>query len=144
MIMTSDAPVPNLADIKGRFSASWDTASKVSAPPEIERAPLPCPPGFTIWRIKGTGGCTMLPQLLPHAPVRVRRKYAARVVANLTGRCPLCSATVWIDTDAPDPERSPAAWRLLDVTLGVNHFPQCSGTFTNADKRFFDPRAVQQ
>jgi hypothetical protein len=138
----ADSPPPNLADAKARFSQSWDIASKVSAPPELEQAPLPCPPGFVVWRIKGSKAVTMLPQLLPHAPVRVRRKYAARVISTLTGRCPLCGGVAWIDTDAPDPETHPAGWARLDVTVGVVHTHACSGTFLEKDRRFFDERAI--
>jgi hypothetical protein len=41
----------NLTDIRAAFAASWDTTS--NAPPEIEQAPLPAPPGFVVWRIVG-------------------------------------------------------------------------------------------
>jgi hypothetical protein len=34
---------------------------------EIEQVARPAPPGFVVWRIVGTQGCTVLPALLPHA-----------------------------------------------------------------------------
>ena len=109
------------------------------------RAPVPVPPGFTAWRVKGTRGVTVLPAVLPHAPVRIRRAYSARILANLIGTCPLCGGTAWIDTNAPDPERNPAGWARLTITFGVQHAPGCwAAEFSEADKRFFDLRAVHQ
>jgi hypothetical protein len=92
------------ADVKARFSASWSEASQAAAEaaetetePRLEQAPMPCPPGYVIWRIRGTQGRTMMPQLLPHPPPRVCRNYLARVISNLTGTCPICRQTAWID-----------------------------------------------
>lgn len=81
----------------------------------------------------------MLPALRPLAPVEVRRRYVARVVANATGRCPLCEgvAGVWID-----PTRTPAAWSVLPVTFQVLHATQCPAQFETRDRKWFDPRAV--
>ena len=82
----------------------------------------PSPAGFTVWRIKGTIGCTMLPALLP--------------------RCPLCSATAWLSTDA-DAEHSPVGWALNEITVGVLHSPEREALFKDRSK-WFDPRAVKQ
>ena len=99
-----DQPIPpradNLADIRARFARSWEGAS--SGRPEIEQTPVPTPPGFVAWRIKGTSSITVLPQLLPHAPFRVRVAYGARVISNLTGTCPLCTASAQSARVLPD------------------------------------------
>ena len=144
--MPSSSPIPppadsptTHADIRAAFVRSWDSAASVS--PEIEQAPLPCPPGYVAWRVKGTTAVTMLPQLLPHAPVRVRRAYNARVLSNLVGRCPLCGAVASINAD---PETHPAGWSKLDITIGISHLSLCSGTFLETDRRYFDSRAVSR
>jgi hypothetical protein len=103
----------SLAEAKARFAASWDLATLQVA--EIEQVALPSPPGFVVWRIVGTRGCILMPALLPHAPFGIRRAYTSRVVANLTGVCPICQQTAWIDSNAPDPETHPAGWATLEI-----------------------------
>jgi hypothetical protein len=85
----------NFADIRAAFARSWDVAESVW--PEVEQAPVPTPPGFVAWRIVGTRACTVMPQLLPNAPFRVRHAYEARVISNLTGKCPICLQVASID-----------------------------------------------
>jgi hypothetical protein len=103
---------------------------------------MPTPPGLVAWRIVGTRGVTILPQLKTHAPVRVKRGYFSRVIANLTGQCPLCLQAAWIDADAPDPETHPAGWALLTITIGVHHVTGCAALMEERDRKWFDPRAV--
>ncbi len=106
----------------------------------VEQAPVPVPPGFIAWRIVGTTGVTMLPALVPRVPARVWRGYRARVITNLTGRCPLCEAVADVDVD---PSHR-VGWALLPVTVGVVHAPGCSAHFTDADRRWFDSRALRE
>ena len=100
-------------------SSATDTTIEV----EIEQAPVPCPPGFTAWRIVGTTGCTVLPSLLTSAPGPILRAYLARVTSILVGTCPLCLQTAWISTDA-DPETHPVGWRAFEVSVG-DHASGC-------------------
>jgi hypothetical protein len=134
-------PPSTPADAKAALVAAWDVASSQTA--EIEQVGLPAPPGFVVWRVVGTSGCTALPALIPHAPPRVRRAYEVRVVSTLTGVCPTCWQTAWISANAPDPETRPAAYATLDVTIGVDHLRGCEGIFDDSMKRWIDPRALK-
>jgi len=103
-------PQPSsLAEARARFSVSWDLLAQrqqeqQEAVSKLEQVALPSPPGFVVWRIVGTRGCIVMPALVAGAPFGIRRGYTARVIANLTGVCPLCQQTAWIDSNAPDPE----------------------------------------
>ena len=82
------------------------------------RAARPAPPGFVVWRIVGTQGCTVLPALVP-TPPSIRRGYQAQVISNLTGVCPLSQQTAWIEADALTPstprDRCPRSRTLRDT-----------------------------
>lgn len=95
---------------------------------------MPTPPGFTAWRIVGARSCTVLPTLLPHAPVRLRRSYAARVIANLTGvsRCATRSPG---STPTPRPRAHPGRRARLEVTVGIVHLPKCAAIFSEKDRK---------
>lgn len=98
----------NVADTRAALVRLWEG---VLAPPghwpRLDRlTDAPAPPGWAVWRAGGEGGpLTALPALLPSAPLDVRHRYLARVVANTTGRCPMCSAVPSITPDSPTPER---------------------------------------
>lgn len=133
----------NVADTRAALVLLWDG---VLAPPghwpRLDRmADAPAPPGWAVWRAGGEGGpLTALPDLLPSAPLDVRGRYLARVVANTTGRCPMCPAVASITPDSPTPER-PGAWHVLPVRVGTTHAPGCPAIFADDDRRHFDPRA---
>lgn len=121
--MPSQSHPQSPADIRSRLVSGFDAATEADA--HVEQVARPSPPGFVVWRIVGTTRpATMVPALLLHAPGRVQRGYHARIVANLTGTCPLCTATAWIDTDA-DPEHTPAGWSAIEVSVGIVHLPGC-------------------
>lgn len=134
------------ADLRARLAAAADLVARSTAPgewPTVTRLDgAPVPPGYAAWRVGGEGGpVTALPALAPSAPLDVRRRYLARVVANGSGRCPLCSAVAGITPDSPTPDR-PAAWHLMPVRVGITHATACPATFTDDDRRHFDPRAL--
>jgi len=142
--MTDHDTPPVLADVRAELAAQWDRVRPPdldpAAPPLVERLDgAPAPPGYTVWRIGGPGGpVTALPALIESAPLNVRRRYHARVVANGIGRCLLCSAVACIYPDRPDS----TAWRVLPVTIGIDHAHGCPAEFTDADRQWFDPRAL--
>ena len=49
-------------------------------------------PGWSLWKVGEV--VVGVPTLLPGAPKSVKRRYLGRILANATGRCPGCSATV--------------------------------------------------
>jgi len=131
------------ADARAALAAAADRSTRSAPPgawPLLELlTDAPAPPGWAVWRAGGPGGSlTALPTLLPTAPIGVRWRYLARVVANTTGRCPLCSAVAGV---TPDPGR-PAAWAVLPVVVSVSHAPDCPATFTDDDRVHFDRRAL--
>lgn len=141
---------PAPADLRARLAAAMDRADRARAnpldpedwPPVARLAGAPVPPGFTAWRVGGEDGpVTVLPSPRPSAPLDFRQRYLARVVANGTGTCPLCGEAAGIS--GPDPERQQAGYRALPVTVGITHSPQCPALFTEEDRTWFDPRAVQ-
>lgn len=136
--MPSQPVPPAAADLRARVAAALDQAEAAAGDELalVEQAPVPTPPGFVAWRIVGTTGVTVLPALVLNVPARVWRGYRARVLTNLTGRCPLCEAVADVNVD---PSHR-AGWALLPVTVGVVHLPGCSTQFTDADRRWFDPR----
>lgn len=125
------------ADLRARLAAAWDGAT--GGVEHLADAPG-VPPGFTMWRVGRSS--VVLPALAADAPLEVRERYLARVVATATGTCPLCAAVACLG-DA-DPQRTPGAWAVLPVTLSVPHTTGCPAVFGDQDKRFFDPRAVQR
>jgi hypothetical protein len=140
-------PSPTAADLRARLAAAWERAHAVQAAevlPLVEHlADAPAPPGWSVWRVGGEGGpVTALPALAagPAAPMDVQRRYLARVLANCSGRCPSCGAVA--NLPSADPERTPAAWQVAPVTVGIVHAPECPAVFTEADRGHFDPRAV--
>jgi hypothetical protein len=139
-------PQPSsVAKAKARFSASWDLLQRQQqqeAVPQIEQVGLPSPPGFVVWRIVGTRGCTVMPALVVGAPPGIRRAYTAKVIATLTAVCPICQQTAWINANAPDPETHPAGRATLEVSVGIEHLPGCRATFVEAHRKWFDPRAL--
>lgn len=122
-------------DLPDRYRS--DPADPASWPPVVL---LPSdeatPPGWSRWRVGRA--LVLLPTLAPHAPVSVLRRLVARVLANGTGRCPLCGAAADLSTS---PER-PASWTLLPLTVGVTHPEDCPALFTDDDARWFDPEGV--
>ncbi|HEU5025238.1 MAG TPA: hypothetical protein VFV01_10000 [Spirillospora sp.] len=143
------APVP-AADLRARLAAAMDRADRARAnpsdpedwPPVMRLAGAPVPPGYALWRVGGEDGpVTALPALRASAPMEFRQRYMARLVANGTGRCPLCGEAASINGHDPEHGRR-AAYRLLPVTVGITHSPDCPALFTDDDRRWFDPRAV--
>lgn len=138
---------PNTADARAALAAAWEVAGSPRpegspAPGPVERLrDAPAPPGWQVWRVGG-GAATMLPALRPSAPMRVRRRYLARIVASCTGRCPLCGAVAGLPAQAPDPERTPAGWAALPLAVGITHDESCAALFGPRERRWFDPRAV--
>jgi hypothetical protein len=49
-------------------------------------------PGWSLWKV-GTVVVGM-PTLLPTAPKTIKRRYLGRIIANVTGTCPSCRATI--------------------------------------------------
>lgn len=135
------------ADTRAKLAALWDRMHPTD-PAEWPRLDLlidaPAPPGWAVWRAGGPDGpLTLLPALAPSAPFDVRRRYLARVVANTTGRCPMCGAAAGVAPDAPDPEHGRlAAYRVAPVRVGITHAPDCPATFTDHDRQHLDPRAL--
>ena len=106
--------------------------------PLVERiTDAPVPPGWAMFRVAGVP--LAMPAPAPDAPYEFRKRYLARVIATGTGLCPMCNRTAGL---SHDPETSPAAFRVLAVTYGITHDPDCPAIFTDADRQFFDPRAV--
>lgn len=132
--------------LRAALVGAWDAARPVGEDwPAVVAVSDPAPPeGFTAWTTHppraGSGQVAVLPALLPTAPPAVARRYMARVLASLTGACPLCSAVVTLS--GPDPERTPAAWLHLPVVVGMTHAPDCPAIFTEADRAHLDPRAL--
>jgi hypothetical protein len=136
-----------IAEAKARFSVSWDLLAQrqqeqLKAFPELEQVALPSPPGFVVWRIVGTRGSILMPALLPHAPFGIRRAYTSRVIASLTGTCPICLQTAWIGSNSPDPETHPAGWATLEVSVGIEHITGFRCDFTESHRKWLDPRAL--
>lgn len=132
----------NTADDRARVVALWDRVHPT--PDEWPGVTLldggPVPEGFSAWRVGDDDGIvTVLPTLLPSAPMDFRRRYFARVIANGSGECPLCGAVAGLSAD---PVRTPAAWHRLPLRLTVRHATDCPATFTEAERRHFDPRAM--
>jgi hypothetical protein len=138
-----------MADIalaKSRLAELWDRADGIERdePPLIERIvdpPASLPPGFTLWRVNGS--MVALPTLDPTAPAVVQQRYLARVCATATGHCLLCGAVAGVSID---PERAPAAFRVLEVGVSLTHSPECAAQFAPHEVRYFpvlagrDPR----
>ena len=120
--------------------ATTATTATIAHSAEVEQAPLPCPPGFVVWRVVGETASAMLPALLLNPPARVWRGYRARVIATLTGRCPLCGEVASLSAD---PETHRAAWAVTPVTVGIDHLPGCEAVFQEPDRKWFDPRALR-
>ncbi|OLT11716.1 hypothetical protein BJF79_23630 [Actinomadura sp. CNU-125] len=139
------------ADLRARLAAAMDRADRARAnpsdpedwPPVTRLAGAPVPPGFTAWRVGGEDGhVTAMPSVRDSAPLEFRQRYMARVVANGTGLCPLCGEAAGIS--GPDPEHGHlAGYRAVPVTVGITHSPDCPALFTEEDRTWFDPRAVQ-
>ena len=99
----------------------------------------PVAPGFTA--CSRTAGVTVvMPAPADDAPFEFLQRYLARVVANATEVCSMCSERASL---SHDPDEALAAWRALPVTYGITHLPSCPCTFTEADRPYFDPRAFE-
>ena len=126
----------------------WPLVTRLSGPARAE-----VPPGFAAFAVgpwqddpqdappEGRH-IVVMPSLVAEAPMSVRRRYIARLVATGTGRCPLCGSVAGILPDSPSPDH-PASWRLLPLRVGISHTPGCPAVFGDADREYFDPRAVQ-
>lgn len=144
------------ADLRARLAALWDRAHPGSAPPDqwppitrlvtgdgLDRVP----PGFAAWAVGRWPNdpdtapaegrhVIVLPELDPAAPYEVHRRYMARVIADGTGRCPMCAAVAGIV--GPDPEHGHrAGFHRLPVVVGIQHATACPAEFTEDDRRWF-------
>ncbi len=122
------------ADLRALLARTWDGTD--DAPLE-HLADAPVPPGYAMWRLGRS--TTVLPALLPTAPMAIVERYMWRVLSNVTATCPVCGQVAEISYD---PERAPAAWHALPVTVAVRHVDGCPAVFGEEDREWFDPRAV--
>jgi hypothetical protein len=99
-----------VSDVRADLAKAWDANPYAMPAIEIEQAPKPCPPGFMCWRVVGTQQTTVLPALLPHAPVRIQAAHYADIVSNLVGVCPLCRRAATVTN-----------WSLLNMTSEIQH-----------------------
>ena len=134
------------ADLRGRLVGLWERAHDDSVP--ADRWPLvtalsgpaldAVPPGCSAWAV---GPWQDDPQDAPSEGRHI--VVMPSLVATGTGRCPLCGGVAGILPDSPSPDH-PASWRLLPLRVGISHTPGCPAVFTDADRQFFDPRALAE
>jgi hypothetical protein len=127
---------PTFAETRARLAQMWDRVHpKDSTPLTVERLASDAP-GFTAWRVSSPDGSStvVLPSLDLSAPFEIHRRYLARVIADATGICPLCSAVAGVSRD-PDDGR--AAFALLPVVVTVRHFPGCGAQFGEDERGWF-------
>lgn len=148
------------ADLRARLAALWHRAhssTPVDAWPQVTRlttgpALARVPDGFTPWAVgpwiddpaaapPAGRHVVVLPTLAGDAPLDVRHRYLARLVALGTGRCPLCSAVAGLSRQIPEPgEPGRAAFHALPLVVTVNHSVGCpADSFGEEDRRFFVP-----
>lgn len=132
----------NRADARASFAQAWDGTDPAAGQwPEV--ALLTDHPaaasGWTALGVRGGRGITVLPELLPGAPPEVERRYYARAMATLAGRCPLCDQAAGLSAD---PQRTPAAWAVAPLTVDLSHAEGCRAVFTEADRQWFHPDAI--
>ena len=143
------------ADLRARMAELWDRVHATAPPgewpevtrlttgPEVDRLP----PNFTAWAVgpwpadpadapPAGRHVVVLPTLDPAAPFDVQRRYRARIVADGSGTCPLCSGVAGIV--GPDPERARAGFHALPVRVGVRHSTGCpAADFGERERRWF-------
>lgn len=134
----------NRADAKARLAASWDslaTDPDAALPLIVLDTAAPKAVGWAVWRVGGPSGPAVAapdlhPGLMPDP--RVARRYFERILATARGACHRCGAVATVDLD---PTAQPAAWSLLEVSVGLVHVHGCPCEFTEDDRQWLDPRA---
>ena len=129
---------PAFADIKATVTAQWARAAGSDRPGHAadatpDPAPLiehlvdaPAPPGFSVWSVNSSAPI-VLPTLALDAPIEIRLRYFARLLALATGTCPLCGAVATLGPTDPEHSR-PAAWAVLPLTFVCNKAPLKNNT----------------
>lgn len=145
----------NAADVKGAAVALWERVhrsvpprewpmvTRLTSGPEVAKLP----PGYCAWAVGAwpdpeplTGGrsVVVMPELVPDAPLPVRRRYLARVVANGCGQCPLCSGVAGIVGNDPEIGYRAGYYRL-PVTVQTRHAVGCPTEFEVSERGWFVP-----
>ncbi|CCH77142.1 hypothetical protein BN12_1680008 [Nostocoides japonicum T1-X7] len=147
----------NSADLKGTLTGLWERAH-ASAPtgswPTVTRLAGPdVPRHMTAWAVGRWSDepdddrprqIIVTPSLKPDAPASVRRRLLARVIADGSGECPLCSAVAGLDREPPAPgEPGIAAWRTMPLHITLTHAVGCPATFGDEDRRHFEMQGDQ-
>lgn len=112
----------SLADLKATQAQAAET---LGANPPVQCLGPAGIPGHTAWLVgpvNGGGVLVLMRQLRPGAPASLRRRYRARIIANATGTCPRCTASV----------------DLSGQRGQIAHEPTCSLVFTPRDSRWFE------
>lgn len=132
------------ADHKARVVRSWDSANRtgVDRPTITLVTDAPHAPGWAVWQVGPGGPRVACPDLSPLGPVppEVEGRYFQRILATARGHCHQCGAAASVNVD---PASTPAAWTLLEVSVGLSHSVGCPLTFDDADRPYLDPRALE-
>lgn len=136
----------HLAEHKARLARSWESVPDpmTELPPIVLVTDAPHAPGWAVWQVGlgPTGPRVACPDLHPTHPVpdAVARRYFERIAATARGHCHRCGAVASVNLD---PTTAPAAWSVLQVSVGLDHTPGCPCEFTDADRQWLDPRALE-
>jgi hypothetical protein len=112
---------------------------------QVEQAPIPTPPGFVTWQLKGTKGSrcrTMLPRLLPNAPIRVLHGYRGASGRRSAGLLSGLRANLLARCRRARPRDASCGLGQVGDPGRVVHSPGCGAEFDDSDRRWFDPRAL--
>jgi hypothetical protein len=138
---------PSVADLKARVVRSWDSTEPLdldALPPIVLDTAAPHAPGWAVWRVGSLSGPAVAsPDLAPDRmpDPAVARRYFERILATARGHCHRCGAVASVNVD---PTSSPAAWRLLEVSVDLVHAMGCPCRFEEIDRPYLDPRAFER
>ncbi|MGO1544384.1 MAG: hypothetical protein ACTHXA_08595 [Gulosibacter sp.] len=137
----------NPADERATVAAAFDAAAQAldlhlepSPHVIVERMTDPRPPtGWAAWRVPGTTHPVVVTRALrDDAPEELRRRYAVRLLASLTGACSACGAAASTRPEHIDPDTEAV------VAAPVEHEAECVAVFTEADAQHFDDEEAQR
>lgn len=148
--MTNTAAVrAQLTDLWERAHSStpddqWPPVTKMTNGSAVEKVPE----GFDAWSVgrwpespsdapESGRLIVVLPSLNVFAPMSVHRRLRARVIANGTGRCPLCNQAAGLSAPVPEPGGPRAYFHAGEVTVTLNHDRGCPAEFSDSERYLF-------